>query len=302
MSKKDNKKKRKSFSILKLLFAIIILLVMAILLLSLYSNVTSQKLITADGRIETVEGKKECVSALVCGINDNLTDTIMYLNYNTKNGKLFIMSIPRDTYVENEYCVGHKINAIYRGKNIIPLVEEVQDKLDTKIDYYVIFDTKMVNKLVDEIGGVKIEVPFDMKYDDPTQDLHIDLEKGVQVLNGIEAEHFVRFRHNNDMSVAYAMGDLGRVKTQQEFMKSFAKSMISPKNIFKVQSIVNIILEDTKTNIQTEDIIRYMLSIVKLDTNNIVTKTAVGSPKYINGISYFLLDDEKTQEEIKNEI
>lgn len=302
MSKKDSKKKRKSFSIFKLLFVVAIFFVIAIFSLSLYSNVTSHSLVTADGRVESVEGKKEYVSALVCGVNDNLTDTIMYLNYNTKNGKLFIMSIPRDTYVENDYCAGHKINAIYRGKNIVPLVDKMQEILDTKIDYYIIFDTKMVNKLVDEIGGVKVDVPFDMKYDDPTQDLHIDLNKGVQVLNGIEAEHFVRFRHNNDMSVAYAMGDLGRVKTQQEFMKAFAKSMLSPKNIFKIQSIVSIILEDTKTNITIDDILRYILSVIKLDTNNIVTKTATGAPKYINGISYFLLDSEKTQEEIKNEI
>lgn len=298
MSKKDSKKKRKSFSIFKLLFVVAIFFVIAIFSISLYSNVTSHSLVAADGRVETIEGKKEYVSALVCGVNDNLTDTIMYLNYNTKNGKLFIMSIPRDTYVENDYCAGHKINAIYRGKNIVPLVDEVQEILDTKIDYYIIFDTKMVNKLVDEIGGVKVDVPFDMKYDDPTQDLHIDLNKGVQVLNGIEAEHFVRFRHNNDMSVAYAMGDLGRVKTQQEFMKAFAKSMLSPKNIFKIQSIVSIILEDTKTNITSDDILRYILSVIKLDTDNIVTKTAIGAPKYINGISYFLLDSEKTQEEI----
>lgn len=302
MSKKDSKKKRKSGSIFKLLFAVVALFTISILSLSLYSNMTSQNLITADGREELVEGKKEYVSALVCGVNDNLTDTIMYIRYNTKNGKLYIMSIPRDTYVDNIYCAGHKINAIYRGKNIVPLVEEVQELLNTKIDYYIVFDTDMVNKLVDKIGGVKVEVPFDMKYDDPTQDLHIDLNKGVQVLNGIEAEHFVRFRHNNDMSVAYAMGDLGRVKTQQDFMKAFIKSMLNPKNIFNIQSIINIILEDTKTNIQTEDIIRYILSVIKLDTSNIVTKTATGSPKYINGISYFLLDSEKTQEEIKNEI
>ena len=296
---KKREKEKKSLSIFKLLFVIIIFLVICICSLALYTNITTYSYVSADGNEEEIFGKKECVSALICGVNDNLTDTIMYINYNTQNGKLFIMSIPRDTYVENEYCVGHKINAIYREKNIVPLIEEVQELLNTKIDYYAIFDTEIVNKLVDEIGGVKVDVPFDMKYDDPTQDLHIDLEQGGQVLNGKQAEQFVRFRHNNDMSVAYAMGDLGRVKTQQEFMKSLAKSLFNPINVFKIPSIANIILEDTKTNITSSDIVRYILNVAKLDIDNIATTTASGTPKYINGVSYFLLDEEKTQNEMK---
>lgn len=297
---KKREKEKKSLSIFKLLFVIIIFLVICICSLALYTNITTYSYVSADGNEEEIFGKKECVSALICGVNDNLTDTIMYINYNTQNGKLFIMSIPRDTYVENEYCVGHKINAIYREKNIVPLIEEVQELLNTKIDYYAIFDTEIVNKLVDEIGGVKVDVPFDMKYDDPTQDLHIDLEQGGQVLNGKQAEQFVRFRHNNDMSVAYAMGDLGRVKTQQEFMKSLAKSLFNPINVFKIPSIANIILEDTKTNITSSDIVRYILNVAKLDIDNIATTTASGTPKYINGVSYFLLDEEKTQNEINS--
>lgn len=154
---KRREKNKKSFGIFRLLFVIIIFLVICICSLALYTNITTHSYVSADGNEEEIFGKKEYVSALICGINDNLTDTIMYVNYNTQSGKLFIMSIPRDTYVENEYCAGHKINAIYRGKNVIPLVEEIQELLNTKIDYYVIFDTKMVNKLVDEIGGVKVK-------------------------------------------------------------------------------------------------------------------------------------------------
>lgn len=298
-----SKKKEKNNiigKIFKLFFVLIIFTIVSIFSITLYSNMTEQHLVKADGSEEFIQGKKEYVSALICGVNDNLTDMIMYVKYDVKNGKLFILSIPRDTYVENEYCYGNKINAIYRGKDIVPLVREVQEILNEKIDYYVIFDTKLVNKLVDEIGGVKVEVPFDMKYDDPTQNLHIDLKAGTQVLNGKQAEGFVRFRHNNDMSVAYAMGDLGRVKTQQEFMKAFVKEIISTTNILKIKNVISIILDETETNITTDAIIRYILDAVKVDINNITTKTATGTPKYINGISYFLLDEEKTQAEIEN--
>lgn len=296
----ENRKKSNIIGkILKLLIVLLIFTIIIICSINLYANITEQHLIRADGSKEIVQGKKEYISALICGVNDNLTDMIMYVKYDVKNGKLFILSIPRDTYVENEYCYGNKINAIYRGKNIVPLVNEVQKLLGENIDYYVIFDTKLVNELVDEIGGVKVEVPFDMKYDDPTQDLHIDLKAGTQILNGKQAEGFVRFRHNNDMSVAYAMGDLGRIETQQEFMKAFAKEMINPVNIFKIKSIVSLVLDETKTNITVDDIIRYVLDVAKLDISNIITKTASGTPKYINGISYFLLDEEKTQADIE---
>lgn len=296
----ENRKKSNIIGkILKLLIVLLIFTIIIICSINLYANITEQHLIRADGSKEIVQGKKEYISALICGVNDNLTDMIMYVKYDVKNGKLFILSIPRDTYVENEYCYGNKINAIYRGKNIVPLVNEVQKLLGENIDYYVIFDTKLVNELVDEIGGVKVEVPFDMKYDDPTQDLHIDLKAGTQILNGKQAEGFVRFRHNNDMSVAYAMGDLGRIETQQEFMKAFAKEMINPVNIFKIKSIVSLVLDETKTNITVDDIIRYVLDVAKLDISNIITKIASGTPKYINGISYFLLDEEKTQADIE---
>ena len=296
---KNRKKSNIIGKILKLLIVLLIFTIIIICSINLYANITEQHLIRADGSKEIVQGKKEYISALICGVNDNLTDMIMYVKYDVKNGKLFILSIPRDTYVENEYCYGNKINAIYRGENIVPLVNEVQELLGENIDYYVIFDTKLVNELVDEIGGVKVEVPFDMKYDDPTQDLHIDLKAGTQILNGKQAEGFVRFRHNNDMSVAYAMGDLGRIETQQEFMKAFAKEMINPVNIFKIKSIVSLVLDETKTNITVDDIIRYVLDVAKLDISNIITKTASGTPKYINGISYFLLDEEKTQADIE---
>ncbi|MDO4282681.1 MAG: LCP family protein [Clostridia bacterium] len=298
----SKKQKKSSFvgKILRLVFALMVFTIIFISSVALYANVSEQHFVKADGSKEIVQGRKEYVTALVCGVNDKLTDMIMYMKYDTKNGKLFIMSIPRDTYVENEYCAGNKINAIYRGKYVIPLVEEVQKLLDTDIDYYVIFDTELVTKIVDEIGGVEVEVPFEMKYDDPTQDLHIDLEPGVQVLNGKDAEGFVRFRHNNDMSVAYAMGDLGRVKTQQEFVKAFVKSLLRPNNILKINKVVNIILEDTDTNVTMDDVFRYGLDVIKIDVDNIINKTAIGAPKYVNGISYFIMDTEKTQSEMES--
>ncbi|MEG0872754.1 MAG: LCP family protein [Clostridia bacterium] len=252
----------------------------------------------ADGSKKDFAPKKTVINALVCGVNDNLTDTIMYARYDVETGKISMMSIPRDTYVTNEYCIGHKINAIYRGKNIVPLVSQVEKLLDVKIDYYLVFDANMVIELVDAIGGVEVDVPINMKYDDPTQNLHINLKKGVQVLNGKKVEQFVRFRHNND-GTGYAQGDIERIQAQQSFMKVFMNTILNPKNITKLPEIVKIALENTDTNVTVREALKYVSDATKINTENILTVTAPGEAKYIDNLSYFLMDEDAAATLIK---
>ena len=224
---------------------------------------------TTEIRGKATSEKKEVISALVCGINENLTDTIIYIRYNVKTGKIAMMSIPRDTYVDNEYCIGHKINAIYRGKNVVPLISEIENMLDVKIDYYLFFRADMLREMVDAIGGVEVDVAMRMKYDDPTQDLHIDLYPGVQVLNGDKAEQYVRFRSNNDYTVGYAMGDVDRTKVQQEFIKKFIKTALSVSNISKAPQLINIAQKNTNTNVTAREALKYVSDLPKVDFDNI---------------------------------
>ena len=249
-------------------------------------------------RYKATSEKKEVISALVCGINENLTDTIIYIRYNVKTGKIAMMSIPRDTYVDNEYCIGHKINAIYRGKNVVPLIDEIEDMLDVKIDYYLFFRADMLREMVDAIGGVEVDVAMRMKYDDPTQDLHIDLYPGVQILNGDKAEQYVRFRSNNDYTVGYEMGDVDRTKVQQEFIKKFIKTALSVSNISKAPQLINIAQNNTNTNVTAREALKYVSDLPKVDFDNIYSTTLPNTPKYINGLSYVLVDKEETKEEI----
>ena len=154
-----------------------------------------EKIENPDGTTSKVYNKKKKeINALISGTNENLTDTIMYVNYNVETGKIAMMSIPRDTYITNELCVGHKLNSLYRGKNTEAFVKQIEELIGTKIDYYLIFDAEILHSIVDAIGGVEVDVPIRMKYDDPTQNLHIDLKSGKQVLNGQQAEWFVRYR------------------------------------------------------------------------------------------------------------
>jgi LCP family protein required for cell wall assembly len=257
--------------------------------------------LNSDGTVSNITTpKKKIINALICGTNQTLSDTMIFVRYNVETGKIAMMSIPRDTYVDNEYCIGHKLNAIYRGKNAIPLVKQIEDLLSVDIDYYLIFDSTMLIDMVDAVGGVEINVPIKMKYDDYTQNLHIDLKPGVQVLNGKQAEQFVRFRKGNDGG-GYTMGDLERTSVQQTFIKSFIATILSASNITKIPSLINIALKNTDTNVTAREALRYSTDAIKINTENIVSYTAPGEPKYIDELSYFILDKDKAKAIIEKE-
>ncbi len=256
--------------------------------------------VTVDQNGITVSSKKKKeINALVCGTNQSLTDSMIYVKYNVETGKISMMSVPRDTYVTNEYGIGHKLNAIYRGKNAIPLVEQIEELLSVDIDYYLFYDSDMLIDMVDTIGGVEVNVPVRMKYDDLTQNLHIDLKAGTQTLNGKQAEQFVRFRKNND-GTGYAMGDLDRTKTQQTFIKSFINTILKPTNLTKIPSLIDIALKNTDTNITAREALKYVSDVSKLDTANMITVTAPGTAEYIDGLSYFILDKKQAKSIIEN--
>lgn len=286
------KKKKSIAAIFRNFFAVLSLFTIFIwsALYAVNYMIGQDEIINLDGTVSKTFVKKKEINALVVGVNDNLSDTMIYVKYNVENGKIAMMSVPRDTYVTNEYCIGHKLNAIYRGKNIVPLVEEIENQIGVKIDYYLVFKADMLISMVDAIGGVEVDVPFDMKYDDPTQDLHINIKKGKQVLNGKNAEGFVRFRHNNDMTVGYAMGDLDRTEVQQEFIKKFIATVLDAKNISKIPDLINIANDNTKTNVTVREALKYVTDVAKIDTENIYSTTAPGVAKTIDGLSYFLLD------------
>ena len=179
-----------------------------------------------------------------------------------------------------------------------PLIKQVEKMLDVNIDYYLLVDAEIVANMVDAIGGVEFNVPIDMKYDDGSQDLHIDLKKGIQVLDGDKAEQVIRFRKNNN-GTGYRLGDIDRVKVQQDFIKAFIKQAIKPENILKADKIINTILGDTDTNITIREALSYVTDLSKLDLNNIYSTTAIGTTPYIDNISYFKMNEKATQNLIK---
>ena len=109
-------------------------------------------------------------------ISTPLTDTIMLAGYNPKTQKAFILSIPRDTFIgesQTSAKASQKINAQYKKGTDVSVIE-VEELVGIDIDNYVVIKTSMLVDIIDTIGGVEFDVPIDMKYDDPTQDLHIN--------------------------------------------------------------------------------------------------------------------------------
>ena len=153
--------------------------------------------------------------------------------------------------------------------------------------------------LVDAIGGVEFDVPIDMDYDDVTQALHIHVKKGLQLLNGEQAEGVVRFRHNNNYTsypVSYGDNDLGRMRTQREFLKILLKQLMKPANITKINNLLKIAQEEVETNIDWNTAKGYVPSLFGFNTNNLVTNALPGEAKYANGVAVFIANPIKTKE------
>jgi len=190
---------------------------------------------------------KSRINVLLMGFNQNLADTIMVVSFDYEAKHVDIISIPRDTYYyreEYKHSPGFlKVNAIYQ-KTKEPLetamvVSEIL--LGMPLHFYAIVDYEGVEEIVDTMGGVPMNIPFHMKYTDITDKppLYINIPPGEQVLDGEHAVQFLRYRKG------YREGDIGRVKAQQEFMKSAFKQMLS----FDLPKIAKVILRNVESDI-----------------------------------------------------
>lgn len=231
------------------------------------------------------------VNVLVVGSadNDGPPDTIFFVSYDPSTQKVNLISIPRDTRVPDS--ADKKINSAIEEKGKIKATEkDVENILGLHIDYYVLVHLKAFKTAVDEIGGIPIDVPIDMHYHDPYQNLYIDLNKGYQVLDGNKAVGFVRFRHG------YSDQDLGRIKAQQAFISAFKEQLFKPENIIKIPSIINTVMSNVETDMPLSKILSYVNDAAKINSGDIVMKTLPGTPKYIDGLSYYIYDKEKTKQ------
>lgn len=191
------------------------------------------------------------------------TDTIMVISFDTAAHKVNIVSVPRDTMIDTPR-ESKKINAAYAYGGTSELKSGLQSILGFAPQYYIRIDLEAFAKVVDAVGGVEYDVPQDMNMDDDAQDLHIHLVKGQQVLDGDKALQLVRFR-------GYPSADLGRMQTQQKFLKALARKALSPINLIKLNTFINIFQEDIKTDIGLRDLQWFAQQAIKVNPETDIT-------------------------------
>jgi len=235
------------------------------------------------------------VNALILGLADGNTDTIMLASYDTANQKVDIISIPRDTYYSRtgyKSYAYNKINSVYKTEGIVGIAKAVSETLyGFPINYYAIVEYDDLKEIVDAVGGVYVDVPFRMKYDDPYADppLHIDIPEGRVLIDSSNVEQYLRFRHGNTGFKSYYNGDIGRIQTQQEFLKLLIKKCLQLNNITDVAKVV---LQNIQSDITYASAINLAKSAVSgLSIENVTTQKIPGAEAILHNLSFWMPND-----------
>ena len=231
------------------------------------------------------------------------TDTMLLASYDVTNQKATVMSIPRDTMVNVPWDI-KRINSVYNyygqgEKGIQYLYKEIAQLVGFEPDFQVVVEWDAVGEIVDAIGGVYFDVPLDMNYEDPYQDLSIHQTKGYRLLSGDDAMQVLRYRHDNNMKHGYAEGDLGRIKTQQAFLKAMVEQVLQPKNMTKAGPLIEAFNKNVETDLSFQNILWFAQSAVlgglKMEDVNFVTMPNTSKYVYSRSIDKLTNGRDKMQ-------
>ena len=325
--KKNNKKnnrnrKNKKMKTWKKVLLVIFLIIVAIVAYFIYNSIRIKGEISLSGMMATAAGHDENtrknlgeLQVLIMGVSTDqagvdLTDTIMVASYNPNSQRAVLLSIPRDSYTgknTKRATASEKINAIYNlTKDPQETLDAVNDLTGLDIKYYMIVRTEALIELVDAIGPIEYNVPIDMNYNDPTQDLHIQFKKGLQEIDGEEAEELLRFRKNDDgtsFPPEYGDNDIGRMRNQREFITAVIDQTVTAGNITKLGQILDIASRNLITNVDFNAIKDYLPYAVEFSTENLQTASLPGTTPDLtttNNVSIFVVDKEETEELINS--
>ena len=237
---------------------------------------------------------KDRVNLLLLGVNQGMTDVIMVCSYDMENQYVNLVSIPRDTFYyrpgwEANYA-GNKINAIYHSEGIAPLAEAVSSILyGMPLHYYAVVEYEDIEKVMDVIGGVEVNVPFDMIYDDPTDTppLHIRIYAGDQIIDSSNVMQYLRYRKG------YRNGDIGRIQVHQEFVKKVLKECLKAGNILDVAKVA---VENVESDITYSMAISVGTKATKLHGDSMNSYVLPGTDAMIQGFSFWQPNEAGVQE------
>ncbi len=237
-------------------------------------------------------GRREGVYNLLLVGRDrasSATDVMALVSFDTINERATLLQLPRDTLVRMNGAA-MKLNAVFAKEKaavqkhnekdadfsaVLALGKWLETELCISIDYHALLYLDGFVELVDTIGGVRVDVPFAMHYDDPAQNLHIHLEAGEQLLDGHAAESFVRFRKSSDGG-GYTMGDLGRLDMQKRFAAALLSRIreLSPAEMLPLAKTA---LAHVKTDLGLSDTVYFARHAARVDPADAVLFTIPGN-------------------------
>jgi polyisoprenyl-teichoic acid--peptidoglycan teichoic acid transferase len=214
------------------------------------------------------------------------SDSLLLLHLDPNQRSLNVLSVPRDTQVEIPSLGLTKINQANPSGGPALTGKVISDTLGgVTIDRYVRFSTDAFRELIDQVGGIEVNVPADMNYEDKTQKLYIDLKRGQQTLDGNKAEQFARFRNDN-------LGDIGRVQRQQTLLKALREKLSSPMMLPRIPGIVQRMQKYIDTNLTLEEtsaLLNYGLGLDQKTVKMVLLPGRFSGPKEFQA-SYWILE------------
>ena len=310
-TKQKSKRKMKMWKKIFLFILLILLIAGGVFAYKVHRNGggLSGMLATVVGHDEETRKSLEELQVLLMGVSTDqegvaLTDTIIVASYNPNTQKAALLSIPRDSFTgtnTKRAVASDKINAIYNiTRDPTKTLEAVNKLTGLDLQYYAIVQTEALIELVDAIGPIEYNVPIDMNYDDPTQDLHIHFEEGLQEIDGESAEELLRFRKNNDgtsFPEEYGDNDIGRMRNQREFITAVVEQTVKLENITKLGTIIDIASRNLITNLDIKILKDYLPYAVEFSTENLQTASLPGTVPDLsqtNNVSIYVVDKEET--------
>ncbi|MBJ8101294.1 LCP family protein [Bacillus cereus group sp. N11] len=274
-------------------------------LMGMYSGFSREK---SDLRTKDVEITKQPFTILIMGIEDyatdgqnGRTDSLMFATVNPKTQRISLMSIPRDSRVP---IVGKdkedKVNAAHAYGGEQMAIKTVEGFLKVPVDHYIKIDFQGFKGIVDAVGGVTVDVPFDFwERSDVDYYKKIQFKQGQQNLNGEEALAYVRMRKQDPN------GDYGRAARQRQLLAAVAQKLNSASTVFKIKDLTTVVGKYIKTDIPISDGLALYNKLSGFDPSTIQTLKLEGEDKKIGGIYYFLPDPigvETVRNEIEKEL
>ena len=241
------------------------------------------------------ERRPNCFTILVSGLDDDNggSDTNILMRFDAGGQTIDMVSLPRDTLLHHEW-ISNKLNYAYAKGGTDLLCDEIENLLGIPVDFTVTVNLSGFVALIDQIGGVDFDIPVNMNYDDPAQNLSIHFSKGPRHLTGAEAIKVVRWRKNND-GTGYANADLGRIETQQAFLKAVAKQTLQLSNVRNISSLANIFTTYVKTDLSLGNIVWLGNEALKIGMDGVTFHTLPGDGTgYYRKESVFVLDRDAT--------